>query len=131
MNFRKIDDVALRLGGYVFAGLLVWLGLLGLLNDSGFTTVSIAPLIELESGQLQMIVYIAQVIVGAALILPKLLPFAKILAIVHIILISFSFITDLSARFDPAFPYLSELGILSLLELGIAFGVYAYLKKSY
>ena len=125
---RKFDRTFLKIGRYTLGVIFIWIGLLGLLEGAGFTTVTAIPFLEFSSEQLEMIIYAAQVIVGAALFLPKLTQFAKILVVIHVILIVFTFIQTVEIRFDPGFPYLAQSGILSLLELGLTTGIYAYLK---
>ena len=115
----------LSLSRVVLAGILIWLGLLGLLGSGGFTTVSTIPI--LDFGNPAMFICIAQIILGAALFVQGLTVVGEIISAVYLLLIAYNFVLKFDSRFDPNFPNLSELGLFSLLEIALVVGAFTML----
>jgi hypothetical protein len=109
--------------------ILIWLGLLGVLEGEGFTTISQLPLDVATDPAL--FAYIAQIILGATLFLARIEKIGKGIAALYAILIVYNFIIAWSAQFDPQFPQLSTAGVNSLLELFIAFGAFGIMYSYY
>jgi hypothetical protein len=117
-----------KLGKYLVGGLLIWLGLVGLL-DVGFTTISTLPLVEFE--YLVQTIYVAQILLGLAVFNRSLRRFAKPVAMLYFLVLTYNFYISLAVVFDPALPYLSDLGRNIWLEVLLIFSGYGYLKRVY
>ena len=115
-----------KLGKYVVGGLLIWLGLTGLL-DVGFTTITDLPLFSFN--YLTQAIFIAQVIIGIAIFNRSLRRFVKPIAIGYFLLLVFNFYINNVAVFDPAIPYLSDLGRQMWLEALMIFAGFSYMKR--
>lgn len=115
-----------KLGKYLVGGLLIWLGLIGLL-DVGFTTVSVLPLVEFE--YLSQAIFGTQILLGIAIFNRALRRFAKPIAMLYFLLLIYNFYVSYEIVFEPALPYLSELGRNIWLEALLIFSGYSYLKR--
>jgi hypothetical protein len=114
-----------RLGRYLVAIILIWLGLTGLL-DVGFSSITQLPLIEVDYAS--EIAYALQIIIGIGIFNRSVKRFAKPIAIVYFLLLGYNFYINYFDVFTPAIPYLSDYGRIIFVEVLMIFSGFSYLR---
>tara|TARA_B100000700_G_C14310454_1_gene519015 strand:+ start:38 stop:418 length:381 start_codon:yes stop_codon:yes gene_type:complete len=119
-----LDNFA-KLGRYVVAIILVWLGAVGIL-DIGFTAVEILPLLDLEYAA--EVAFAFQFIIGLGIFNSSVKRFAKPVALIYFLLVSYNFYENYAQVFTPAIPYFSEYGLVIIVEVLLIFAGNSYLR---
>lgn len=117
-----------KIGVYIVGIVLLWLGLVGLL-EVGFTTISELPLID--SSYVPNIIFAFQIILGLGIFNRSVRRLAIPVAMLYFAFLLYAVYLNFPQVFYPAWPYLSDIGRNTLLEFALLFSGFAYLKKSY
>lgn len=119
-----LDNFA-RLGRYLVAVILIWLGLVGL-ADVGFTAIDTLPLID--AGYAKQVVFTFQIVIGIGIFNSAVKRFAKPVALIYFLLLAYGLYLNYPQLFEPAIPYLTNLGQSYFLEVLLIFAGNSYLR---
>lgn len=114
-----------KLGRYLVATALIWLGVVGLL-EVGFTSITTLPFLDID--YVAKIIYALQIIIGLGIFNRSVKQFAKPIAILYFLLLGYDVYINHLEFFAPALPYLSEYGRFVFVEILLIFSGNSYLR---
>ena len=124
---EQLQDYLGKLGRIVVGVLWVWLGAVGFV-DVGFTTIDTLPLVQID--YVRQLIFASQVIIGIGIFNFEVKRFSKVFAMLYFLALVYSTYVNIALMFEPAAPYLSDLGRDFFLELLLIFAGYSYLRHT-